>query len=106
MAERPDFTKTFKAQLLVAASMAVVFGGMAVVASLLDGPAQAQIAVKNQGYIPFSDAPVYCRSVVTDPVALLQKELDAGKVQLTFDEKRGYLKSTLDLLKVPAESQT
>jgi hypothetical protein len=106
MAERSAFVTTFRAQLLVAASMALVFGGVAALADLLGRPAQAQIAVRNQGYIPFSDAPIYYRSEVNDPVALLQKELDAGKAQLTFDEKRGYLKSTLDLLNVPAESQT
>ena len=32
-------------------------------------PAHAQIAVKNQGYIPYSDAPIFYRSEdINDPV--------------------------------------
>ena len=40
-------------------------------------------------------------------MALLQKQIDAGKASLTFDEKdHGYLKSVLALLNVPVDSQT
>lgn len=75
---------------------------LAVIAS-----ANAQIAVRNQGYIPYSDAPInYRTGPINDPVALLQRQLDAGEVTLNYDEKRGYLQSTLDLLKIPASSQT
>ena len=82
------------------AAMALVIG----VAAL---PALAQIAVRNQGYIPYSDAPIFYRSQdLTDPVALLQKQIEAGKVSLTYDQDHGYLKSVLALLKVPVESQT
>ena len=70
-------------------------------------PALAQIAVRNQGYIPYSDAPIFYRSQeLTDPVALLQKQIEEGKVSLTYDKDHGYLKSVLSLLNVPAESQT
>jgi hypothetical protein len=70
-------------------------------------PALAQIAVRNQGYIPYSDAPIYYRSQdLTDPVALLQKQIEAGKVSLTYDPDHGYLKSVLALLNVPVDSQT
>jgi hypothetical protein len=70
-------------------------------------PAQAQIAVRNQGYVPYSDAPINYRSQeLTDPVALLQRDLDAGKARLVYDKDRGYLKSVLDLLKIPVSSQT
>lgn len=70
-------------------------------------PAQAQIAVRNQGYIPYSDAPINYRTQdPVDPVALLQKKLDAGTARLTFDDKSGYLRSTLDLLGIPVSSQT
>jgi hypothetical protein len=69
-------------------------------------PAQAQIAVQNQGYVPFSDAPIFYRSAVNDPVAVLQKQLDEGKVKLTYEKDHGYLKSVLKLLKVPVSSQT
>jgi hypothetical protein len=78
--------------------------GIAAVAAL---PVCAQIAVRNQGYIPYSDAPINYRSQdLNDPVALLQKQIEAGKVSLTYDPEHGYLKSVLALLKVPVESQT
>jgi hypothetical protein len=71
-------------------------------------PAQAQIAVRNQGYIPYSDAPIYYRSEdISDPVARLQKQIEQGKAQVVYDEKdHGYLKSVLKLLEVPVSSQT
>jgi len=70
-------------------------------------PVYAQIAVRNQGYIPYSDAPINYRSQdLSDPVALLQKQIEEGKVSLTYDPDHGYLKSVLALLKVPVESQT
>jgi hypothetical protein len=80
--------------------------GLSIVA-YLSLPAQAQIAVINQGYVPYSDAPInYRTQALNDPVALLQKQLDEGKVSLTFDDKdHGYLKSVLSLLKVPVDSQ-
>ena len=57
-------------------------------------PALAQIAVRNQGYVPFSDAPINYRSNdLHDPVANLQKRLDAGETSLAFDDSQGYLKS-------------
>ena len=79
------------------------------VASLMALPsAFAQIAVKNQGYIPYSDAPIFYRSDdISDPVAKLQKQLEQGKAQLVYDNKdHGYLKSVLKLLDVPVSSQT
>src|SRR5437868_5959367 len=70
-------------------------------------PVCAQIAVRNQGYIPYSEAPINYRSQnLHDPVALLEKQIEEGKVSLTYEAGHGYLKSVLDLLKVPAESQT
>ena len=42
-----------------------------------------QIAVKNQGYVPFSEAPINYRSDdLTDPVAKLQQRLSQGKTKL------------------------
>ncbi len=70
-------------------------------------PAHAQIAVHDQGYIPFSDAPINYRSRdLKDPVAKLQERLDQGKARLVYDPVRGYLPSVLKLLNVPADSQT
>jgi hypothetical protein len=70
-------------------------------------PVLAQIAVRNQGYIPYSDAPISYRSQdLHDPVALLEKQIEAGKAGLAWDERHGYLTSVLALLKVPVSSQT
>jgi hypothetical protein len=70
-------------------------------------PAGAQIAVRNQGYIPYSDAPINYRSDdLHDPVARLQHELDQGKANLTYEPEHGYLPSVLKLLNVPIDSQT
>jgi len=70
-------------------------------------PATAQIAVRNQGYIPFSDAPINYRSNdLSDPVALLQKRLEQGKAKLEYAQDHGYLKSVLKLLDIPVDSQT
>jgi hypothetical protein len=83
---------------------AAVFAASA--ASLLR-PAPAQIAVRNQGYVPFSDAPINYRSNdLHDPVANLQKQLDAGHATLAFDDRQGYLKSVLEELNIPVSSQT
>ncbi len=67
----------------------------------------AQIAVRHQGYVPYSDAPINYRSEdLSDPVAKLQQQLDQGKKTLKYGPKYGYLKSVLKLLKVPVDSQT
>ncbi|QMV19755.1 hypothetical protein GOB94_14410 [Granulicella sp. 5B5] len=69
--------------------------------------AYGQIAVQNQGYVPFSDAPInYRTSELHDPVALLQRQLDSGKASLKYEPQHGYLRSVLQLLKVPIDSQT
>ena len=69
--------------------------------------AYGQIAVRNQGYVPYSDAPINYRSEdLSDPVAILQQELNQGKRKLKYEPKFGYLKSVLKLLKVPVDSQT
>jgi len=78
-----------------------------IAAAVMQLPAGAQIAVQNQGYMPFTDAPINYRSNdIDDPVAKLEKELDSGKAKLTWEPANGYLRSVLDLLKVPADSQT
>src|SRR6202453_2394713 len=69
--------------------------------------AYGQIAVRNQGYVPYSDAPINYRSEdLNDPGAKLQQRVDQGKKTLKFEPKYGYLKSVLKLLKVPVDSQT
>jgi hypothetical protein len=67
----------------------------------------AQIAVRNQGYIPYSDAPINYRSDdLSDPVARLQQQIEQGKASLQYEPQHGYLKSVLKLLQVPIDSQT
>lgn len=67
----------------------------------------AQTVVKNQGYVPFGDAPILYRSEnLSDPIAKLQKRLDSGEVKLPYEEGHGYLRSVLSALHVPVESQT
>jgi hypothetical protein len=70
-------------------------------------PALAQIAVRNQGYVPFSEQPInYRTQEVTDPVAKLQKLLDHGNVKLDYEPTHGYLKSVLEKLEIPLDTQT
>jgi hypothetical protein len=69
--------------------------------------AHGQIAVKNQGYVPFSEPPIDYRSEnLTDPVALLQKRIDKGEVKLEYEPRHGYLRSVLEKLAIPVNSQT
>jgi hypothetical protein len=70
------------------------------------GVLASQIAVNNQGYVPFSEEPIGYRSAVNDPVARLQKRLANGEAALNYEPAHGYLKSVLDQLVIPASSQT
>jgi hypothetical protein len=81
--------------------------GVLVALAFLAMPANAQVAVKNQGYIPFSDAPINYRSNdLNDPVSQLQQQLAQGKASLVYEPEHGYLRSVLQLLHVPIDSQT
>jgi hypothetical protein len=67
----------------------------------------APVVIKQQGYIPFGDAPVNYRSAdLHDPIAELQKRMDRGEVQLRYEAGQTYLRSVLAELKIPADSQT
>lgn len=67
---------------------------------------QAQVAVRNQGFVPFSDAPIFYRtSPVSDPVARLQRALETDAATLTHDDTFGYLPAVLDALDIPRSSQ-
>src|ERR1700733_1794158 len=69
-------------------------------------PARSQV-VKNQGYVPFGDAPINYRSEnLTDPIAKLQQKLDSGEVKLEYEPQHGYLRSVLSALRVSVSSQT
>jgi hypothetical protein len=66
----------------------------------------ARVVVKNQGYLPFADAPInYRSSDLNDPVAKLEKRLERGEFKLRYESRHGYLKSVLDALHVPVSSQ-
>jgi hypothetical protein len=88
------------------ASRLIVAIAAALGCSWLTLPVSGQIAVRNQGYVPFSEAPINYRADVDDPVARLQKRLDHGDVSLEYEPKNGYLKSVLELLDIPVSSQT
>jgi hypothetical protein len=47
----------------------------------------------------------YFSRPTTDVVAQLNRRLEEGSVRLTFDDRSGYLRSVLDALQVPVESQ-
>ena len=65
-----------------------------------------RVVVKNQGFLPFADAPINYRSArLEDPIAKLEKRIERGEVTLTYQQQHGYLKSVLDALHVPVSSQ-
>jgi hypothetical protein len=71
------------------------------------GLVHGQVAVRNQGFLPYSDAPINYRGEdLNDPVARLQKRLKDGTAHLEWDEKGGYLQSVLRELRIPVSSQT
>ena len=79
------------------------------VAERIDAPSQSKppVVVKNQGFLPFADAPINYRSAeLDDPIARLEGRLERGEVKLRYDPGHGYLRSVLDALHVPVSSQT
>jgi len=79
----------------------------AIVSCVLFGGAYGQVAVRDEGFLPFRNEPInYLSDRVNDPIAKLQERLDQGKVKLKFEPKHGYLKSVMDLLELPVSSQT
>src|ERR1700730_2337667 len=47
----------------------------------------------------------YASRATNDPIVELNRRIDEGSVRVTFDEDTGYLRSVLDALNVPIESQ-
>lgn len=47
----------------------------------------------------------YTKAVSNDPVAVLSRQIADGAVRLAFDPEHGYLRSVLDALQIPVESQ-
>jgi hypothetical protein len=58
-------------------------------------------------FAPDIDDPAigYSTRPVTDPVSQLNLAIQQGKVHLEFDDKQGYLRSVLEALDVPVQSQ-
>jgi hypothetical protein len=56
--------------------------------------------------IPLNDLAIgYLSGDLTDPVALLSRDIEQGKVRLDFDPVYGYLPAALKALGIPVESQ-
>jgi hypothetical protein len=55
----------------------------------------------------FEEPPIsYIATKPADAVAELQERISRGDVRLAFDDSTGYLRSVLDLLRIPVSSQT
>lgn len=74
--------------------------------------AWALVSIVSSGQAPISPtalrnhpAIAYQTRTPDDPVARLDARLARGEASLTFDPRNGYLRSVLDRLEVPAESQ-
>lgn len=82
--------------------------GDASVRAIKDAEAAPPVVVKNQGFLPFGDAPINYRTSKTlgDQITQLNRQLEQGKAQLEYEPQHGYLKSVLKLLGVPEDSQT
>lgn len=91
-----------KSLRLVLLSAAAVTGLLLVPPVLLHG----QVAVRNQGFVPFSDDPINYRSEPDDPVARLQQRLDRGEATLQWEPRNSYLRSLLQQLGISETSQT
>jgi hypothetical protein len=99
-----------EAKLAVHSRLAIagfVAGGIALCAAWTIGAVHGQVAVRNQGFVPYYDEPIhYLSDDLNDPIARLQKRLDAGHAHLDWESKGGYLRSLLAILRIPISSQT
>jgi hypothetical protein len=83
-----------------------VLGGVVAVAGVA-WPMLAQ-APRMDVFVDSREHPAigYAKRPSRDPIAELDQKLQAGGAQLAFDAQVGYVRSTLDALRVPASSQT
>jgi hypothetical protein len=58
-------------------------------------------------FVPLRDDPAieYATRPTDDPISILNMEIEAGRTRLKFDGEQGYLRSVLEALKIPIESQ-
>jgi len=82
--------------------VAILFAGSAANSIRL-----AEVAASSQYLAPFRNHPAiaYATKPREDPVSELNRKIQTGQVQLTFDSQSGYLRSVLEALNVPIESQ-
>ena len=59
------------------------------------------------GFVPEPDDPAiaYGTRPTTDSISVLNREIEAGRAKLRFDGQQGYLRSALEALHIPIESQ-
>jgi hypothetical protein len=80
-------------------------------AILLAGLALGIVAVAfgdiQSGLVPDPDDPAiaYGTRPTTDSISALNREIEAGRAKLKFDGEQGYLRSALEALHIPIESQ-
>jgi hypothetical protein len=79
----------------------------ALIVAIAAATAIAAHAQFGDSFVASRDVPAiaYSTAPVTDRVAALNERLRDGRVTLTFDGRSGYLRSVLDALNVPVESQ-
>src|SRR5580692_9491850 len=67
----------------------------------------AALADLSDDFVPLPDDPAieYATRPTYDPISTLNAEIEAGNARLEFDGKQGYLRSVLETLKIPIESQ-
>jgi hypothetical protein len=88
----------------IAAGVAVLSLGQ--IAAKGDSGSATQAVIKNQGYLPYANAPINYRSMqLSDPIAKLEQRLERGEVVLRYEPGHGYLRSVLEALHVPVSSQ-
>ena len=89
------------------ATVAIGLGAVFVASMIIAVPehVHGQIAIRNQGFVPFSDAPINYRAEPDDPVARLQQRLNIGDAQLKWEPRNGYLASILEQLHISESSQ-
>jgi hypothetical protein len=78
----------------------------AAVAAWLVLRGSAQAGLSSSYMVPLDhEAILYAKAPVDDPVARLQRRLDAGEAKLQYEDEFGYLRSLLRELKIPQSSQ-
>ena len=78
-----------------------------IIAALVAAAALAEDFQGSAQKLDYDEEPIaYSKRVPDDPVARLQRRLDAGESKLAWDDKYGYLPGILDALGLPRNSQT